>query len=457
LVWIFDLESSLKIRQPEIDIQVGKVGFNGNCDLGRKDMGQKLSTLLDSVDEPLVVAVDGPWGCGKTHFLKCWCGAHTLEFKKDATVIYFDAFRHDFLDDPLVALTLALEENLATSSDHSESLRQLKKAALVVGKPLARVGLAVATAGFSTMAPSLVDAVLSASGEEGSALIDKLWAKETGRISAMKQFEKALRELTSTDTEIPQKVIFVIDELDRCRPDYALLLLETVKHFFSIPNIKFALGVNLQELANSVKARYGNTCDSNGYLQKFIDVRLRLESSFHLDFSESTARTYFGKVADDQDLNNDNYRVAIDAYLQSWGTDCPLTLRDVEKLATLAVLTPTVGGNHLVGRWLIVAGLLIIKVSNPELLSRLRSGIAEKGDVLEFFNLAQSNGNREFGTRDLVSHWQFYFDGKLDDGDENNSRLHDFFGRIENAEKHRKLLFRRYIDVFDTEILVSNE
>ena len=45
--------------------------------LGRKGLGEQLSNLLAGTDQPLVVALDGSWGSGKSHFLKIWTGAHS--------------------------------------------------------------------------------------------------------------------------------------------------------------------------------------------------------------------------------------------------------------------------------------------------------------------------------------------------------------------------------------------
>ena len=64
-------------------------------------MGKKLTDLVDRIDQPLVIALDGEWGSGKSHFLKLWTGAHQNgELGGKAKVIYFDAFEHDYLDDP---------------------------------------------------------------------------------------------------------------------------------------------------------------------------------------------------------------------------------------------------------------------------------------------------------------------------------------------------------------------
>ena len=68
----------------------------------------------------------------------------------------------------------------------------------------------------------------------------------------------------------------MIDELDRCRPPYAVELLEIAKHLFAARHVVFALAVNRPELEHSVKALYGDSFDAHGYLRRFFDIDYRL-------------------------------------------------------------------------------------------------------------------------------------------------------------------------------------
>lgn len=71
-------------------------------------------------------------------------------------------------------------------------------------------------------------------------------------------------------------IVIVIDELDRCRPDYALAVLEVIKHFFAVPKVHFILGINGEALESSVRARYGVDVDAESYLRKFINASFSL-------------------------------------------------------------------------------------------------------------------------------------------------------------------------------------
>ncbi len=71
-------------------------------------------------------------------------------------------------------------------------------------------------------------------------------------------------------------LMVMIDELDRCRPSYAVELLKVAKHLFSVDRIVFVLAVNCDQFAHSVKALYGNDFDAEGYLRRFFDVDFKL-------------------------------------------------------------------------------------------------------------------------------------------------------------------------------------
>ena len=67
-----------------------------------------------------------------------------------------------------------------------------------------------------------------------------------------------------------------IDELDRCKPSYAVHLLERIKHYLCDERITFVFSVNLGELQHTIKHYYGNTFDACRYLDRFFDMRLSL-------------------------------------------------------------------------------------------------------------------------------------------------------------------------------------
>lgn len=86
----------MRLHPKQKNVDVYHEGFGEDDLLQRRGAGKQLSDLLERVDDPIVLALDGPWGSGKSFFLKRWVGAHTIENGGKATTVYFDAFAHDF-------------------------------------------------------------------------------------------------------------------------------------------------------------------------------------------------------------------------------------------------------------------------------------------------------------------------------------------------------------------------
>src|SRR4051794_363072 len=91
----------MRVTLPPLEIGESE-GFTPEKDIfSRASIGAGLSNLVISVVDPLVIAVDGQWGSGKTTFLKMWAGDLR---KAKIPVIYFDAFEHDYSDDAFTAI-----------------------------------------------------------------------------------------------------------------------------------------------------------------------------------------------------------------------------------------------------------------------------------------------------------------------------------------------------------------
>jgi hypothetical protein len=71
-------------------------------------------------------------------------------------------------------------------------------------------------------------------------------------------------------------LVIIVDELDRCRPPFAVQLLEKIKHLFNVPAIVFVIAVDKGQLGHSIKSMYGQGMDVGGYLRRFIDLDFSL-------------------------------------------------------------------------------------------------------------------------------------------------------------------------------------
>ncbi|WP_319546202.1 P-loop NTPase fold protein [Ruegeria conchae] len=378
----------LTIPEPKIDLYTD--GFAKHDKLSRKSTGDKLSELVERIDDPLVIALDGAWGSGKSFFLKCWVGEHLKRDETTTQTVYFDAFKHDFLDDPLIALTGAIAERFEDAKDTvaQNAWSKAKRVAPALGRTLVRTGISVATAGLVTKADELGDAAINTVSSEVDGAVAEFWKIENKKRAAMEGFRQALVDLTEPDEDrVPtRKLVVVIDELDRCRPDYALSLLEIIKHFFNVDGVHFVLGVNLKELQNSVCARYGSNIEAFKYLQKFVSVVAPINGPKPRNTNFASYLKYFDFVASETGLTQSWKGEWLEEYLKLVDHHVHFSLRDIERLVTLASVSPTPDMEYPAAPHIFL-GLCVLKVATPDMFSKVRSQTLTFDEVTQVFNI----------------------------------------------------------------------
>lgn len=365
----------MKLFVPEPNIDVYNDGFDKHDKLNRKEHGERLSNLVENISDPMVIALDGAWGSGKSVFLKCWVGEHFQPDQYTSRPIYFDAFEHDFMNDPLIALVSVLDQQIQQDQTLMEKgWDRIKSAAPKLLRLGARLGLAVATAGATEIAGAVGDSAIQTVGQAAEDSVENFWASEHSKRDAIKEFREALTEMAAE-----QKLVIVIDELDRCRPDFALSMLEIVKHLFSVPNVHFLLGVNLISLEHSVRARYGNGIDAAKYLHKFYNLTFKLRNLPNLRdrevFQESEIVKYFQEVS--RSLGDQTgIASSVGDLLRKLRVRNEISYRDINQIYTrLACLTAT---NVIQGNGPTFAILTLLQVLNKNLFDRLIVSFADE-------------------------------------------------------------------------------
>lgn len=274
----------MKIRVQPREIEVPTDDPFRNDLLGRKDLVDTLTRLIASIEGPCVLAVDAGWGNGKTTFLRIWAQRlRDLGFP----VVQFNAWETDFSGEPFVALSTELTESLKAYSTGTvaEKLSDTTKAAKELLRRAVPGIVRLATAG-----------VVDVNSLMGSEVRDLLGSYAEGRLAAYRDEQKSVKEFKQTladmaaalaESQKGHPVVLLIDELDRCRPTYAVELLEVTKHLFSVDHVVFVLAVNRLELAHSIEALYGNRFDAQGYLRRFFDVDFRLPEVDRVKFIDT--------------------------------------------------------------------------------------------------------------------------------------------------------------------------
>lgn len=236
-----------------------------DCKLNREQYANVLSELVKTYSDGFVLAINNKWGTGKTTFIKMW--EQDLIDKKYQTV-YFNAWENDFENNPLTALMGELKSLTKKATD--PKFKKVLKNAAILSKHIAPI-IVQSFVDKHINTKEIKDALVSITKGVNDVFENDVneYAKKKNGI---KEFRSSLSEFIANSND-GRPLIFIIDELDRCRPDYAVSILEQIKHFFSVPNIVFVLSIDKQQLGNSVKGVYGNdNIDADEYLRRFIDI-----------------------------------------------------------------------------------------------------------------------------------------------------------------------------------------
>lgn len=194
-----------------------------------------------------VLNLNAEWGAGKTWFIKRWY----MELKAHYPTVYIDAWQQDFSDDPLLTVISSIIDQLKMIAGKEnpipEGMRQRLLGLFKVGGKLA-LKAAIKKAGLEEDDFSLEGAVTLGKGA------------------------------------LDYPAFILIDELDRCRPSYAVEMLETIKHIFDIKGVVFVLATDTEQLQHAIKVIYGDGFDAESYLGRFFHRRFTLGSISRRDF-----------------------------------------------------------------------------------------------------------------------------------------------------------------------------
>ena len=241
--------------------------------LDRKEPISVLTHIIGSIDGPCVLAVDAPWGAGKTTFLKIWEQHLRIE---GFPVVSFNAWETDFSDDPFIALSDAILQGLEHYKDGSldAGINEFRRLTIEVVKRSAPGLIKMLTHGIVDTTPIFHEEIHQALATDAEERLSGFRDAQESINNFSHTLEDVARDLAESKGCLP--LVIVIDELDRCRPSYAVELLEAAKHIFAVDHVVFVLAVNRSELAHSVRALYGIKFDAMGYLNRFFDIDFRL-------------------------------------------------------------------------------------------------------------------------------------------------------------------------------------
>ena len=357
-----------------------------NDDLGRKPVVEFLTGLIGRLEGPFVLAIDSPWGTGKTTLVKMV--AAELQ-RQDFQCVQFNAWSVDYVTDPLVALVSSIDRvslgDESAKAAFQESIGKVKKVVGFLAKRTMVAGAKMATLGSLDAEKEIEAAAAELTGNLAGDLFDSFEQER----ELLAKFREDLAGAISQFSVAGKKanLIFFVDELDRCRPTFAIELLERIKHLFDVPNLVFVLSIDKKQLEAITAAVYGQGIDAPEYLRRFIDLEMGIPMANSKQFTERlVSRFGLDPVFTERGKNRTTYYDMgnfID-FFTAIADALKLTLRARERCLTrLKVVMDQTPSDHYLDPEL-VALLIVLRTNQPEMYRDVVSGRAAPSETMEF-------------------------------------------------------------------------
>ena len=368
------------------------------------------------------MVIDGGWGTGKTEF--CQKLIRLMQQKhSDYQPVYIDAFRSDHSGEPLLALLAEIIKACTPSegSDkkliekHNDRIRRITKAAGFLMKTVAKAAVGhVLKQNTDDLAEelqqimnddqeadSLAETVTDAAATIASHTID---ATVEALLKEQIEAEKNLETLKACLKEFAEEkpIILFIDELDRCRPDYAVDMLEVIKHVFDVENVKVVLVTNTKQLRAAINHRYGMEVDAQKYLDKFLKYSFALPDKIVARFEEERALVsveYFKQLIRNSRMASELQGLIGQRIILNFISDMiernGLSLRETERLVRFLEIYHSLsrGGLGDQKKWeyrlLCITGVFIF-CFYPNLMDDINKNRTNAKDFARLFNIQSS-------------------------------------------------------------------
>ena len=417
---VFLFEFMIKQRDDMETQTLEKPTFDTQDEFKRKPIAENIIRLLTSPIDLSPMVIDGGWGTGKTEFCQKLIRLMQEQYSNYQPV-YIDAFRSDHSGEPLLALLAEIIKACTPEDTGEQPSEQRKNITKKVAKAAGFVMKTVAKAAVGHVlkqntddlaeglqqimndgqdADSLAETVTDAAATIASHTIDAtVEALLKEQIEAEKNLETLKACLKELAAEKP--IILFIDELDRCRPDYAVDMLEVIKHVFDVENVKVVLVTNTKQLRAAINHRYGMEVDAQKYLDKFLKYSFALPDKVVARFEEERALVsveYFKQLVRNNGIAGElkgliGQEITMDL-ISNLIERNDLSLRETERLARFLEIYHSLSQN-LSGttRWeyvvLRVTGVFIF-CFYPELMDGFNKHRVNTKDLARLFNLQSS-------------------------------------------------------------------
>lgn len=285
--------------------------------IGRDEIIENILSIIESVSlnkGNTTFAIDGDWGAGKTFILeKLENKLSEIQSEETADnryfVIHYNSWKYDYYDEPLIAIVSAMINALDENKVINDS--KLRSATKEVFKQIGVSLLDIGNGLFKKFTKVDLKEKISKATENTKEILNKTseTIKETNKYDVYFDFKNVLSQLKEGLNNLSKNytIIFAVDELDRCLPEYAIKVLERLHHLTEdVDNIVTIVSIDKNKLKKSISNYFGySEQETSIYLKKFIKFSVNIDKGISKDNIKDKYKDYLD-LFENQLFKNDN-------------------------------------------------------------------------------------------------------------------------------------------------------
>ena len=309
-----------------------------DCMPGAEEFAECLKCSILTKPTPYVMLLEDRFGMGKTHF-----STRFTSFLREAMIdaVYFSAWENDYMENPFISFSAEILKYFQKSKTAQKD--KFVETANAIYKLIVNITKSTTLSAGINLFGAQIDALLDM--DKAISAVEDFIGNFTQKDDFLINFKKTLKSFIK---ELPNhKLVIIVDELDRCRPDYAMKTLEIIKHFFDIEGLFIIVPTNERSLQKSVKALYGiddeNKKESlyESYINKFFNEKLSLFKPDYLNLTKNLITTESVKhlIGNGQMVLTEKYNSleVLQNKIAQFAENYKLSIREVKKVCDKAV------------------------------------------------------------------------------------------------------------------------
>ncbi|MBQ7891036.1 MAG: hypothetical protein IJ359_02660 [Erysipelotrichaceae bacterium] len=276
-----------------------------------KDIVEIIKTCI-AMDKNSSFSIEGEWGCGKTWILdkveKSIKGMNLSvektpkKYDSNYLVIKYNAWEKDYYEEPLLAIMITLINQINDEIMLNDIITAEIKTLYNQTKDILEDAL-------KSMSKKLIGIDVIEIAKRSKEIYEDFKGNLKKELTAnyLENVEKDIKTVITALNNVSKSmpIVFIVDEIDRCLPNYSIKTLERLHHIFGkVQHSVTVIAVNDKQLRNNVEKMFGKEVSYESYVRKFFDFRLKLSvGEGEIEAINITLKPYFDLFSNEGDAS----------------------------------------------------------------------------------------------------------------------------------------------------------